>query len=78
MGMQRDADEQDYPTVTAGATNMAAPAPVGPAGDACLINQDEAEIIEASYEYTQVVSVDQPGFAESRDSIQGVWREQAL
>lgn len=78
MGMQQDADEQDYPTADQSEANKYAPAPVGPAGDTCLINQDEAELIEASYEYTQMVSVDQPGFAESRDSIQGIWREQAL
>lgn len=78
MGMQQDADEQDYPTAEQSGANRSAPAPVGPAGDMCLINQDEAELIEASYEYTSCTYVDQPGFAESRDSIQGVWREQAL
>lgn len=78
MGMQQDADTEDYPVTVRGAANTAAPAPTGPGGNACLVNQDEAEIIEASYEYTPVVHVGQTGFAESRGSVQGIFQEQAL
>lgn len=75
MGIQQDADTVDYPAVVNGGASMAIPSPTGPGGNMCLVNQDEAEIIEASYEHT---AVQQVGFPENTSSVSPMFREQAL
>lgn len=75
MSIQQDADTADYPVVVRGGASMAVPAPTGPGGNACIVNQNEAEIIEASYEYTPVQRI---GFPEDTSSVSPQFREQAL
>lgn len=75
MGMQEDADTEDYPATVAGGAGMVAPCPTGPGGNYALVNQNEAEIIEASYEYIEVRQV---GRAEDLSTVSPAFREQAL
>lgn len=78
MGMQEDADTEDYPATVAGGAGMVAPCPTGPGGNYTLVNQNEAEILEASYEYTEVRHPTQPGYDEDASTVTPMFQEQAL
>jgi hypothetical protein len=73
--MQQDADTTDYPALVNGGANECVPSPTGPGGSLIQVNQNEAEILEASYENTSVVQI---GWAADDASVQGAFREQAL
>lgn len=75
MGMQQDADSADYPAITDGGTGMVVPCPCGPGGNAVMTNGNEAEVIEASYEYTTIQTV---GWQPDDSHITPAFREQAL
>lgn len=75
MPMQEDNDLIDYPAIPRGGASMFCPSPTGPGGNMRLVNSNEGEVIEASYEDTAVVQV---GYAENFSSVQGVFREANL
>jgi hypothetical protein len=76
MGIQKDSDT-DGPAVTDGGAGHGVPfSPTGVGGNACLTNQDEAEIIEASYENRPLIRT--PAYDDDFSTVQGAFRMPGL
>lgn len=76
MGIEQDQDDNTPVTMDGGASPVA-PCPTGPGGNYALLNQDEGEIIERSYE-DFTISRPMDGYDESDAHVQGVFRMPGL